>query len=203
MKIFKPFFTKSLITISVFLFATILFSCQQKQQHVDSITQEDINSMKENHLISLSDAVKSYKRYDKDRVKILKDTLEKKYKDPKFKDTRMVWFDIKDVRAYLKYLENNTSEAEGLAFYFAVNSDKGNQKNQQSFFIAPTISNVVNGDTIQSGYTVEKGGRVFLYEKYKSVENNNPQKASFLNLMQDDDGYLFNHGTENPPFPDN
>jgi len=187
---------------------TILLSSCEKTAHDDGITQEDIKSMKENHLITLNEAVKMYKKYDKDRVKFLKDTLKKKYKDPKFKDTRMVWFDIQDIRAYLKYLEQNTSDAEGLAFYFAVNNEGSKQKNQQSFFIAPTVKNVVDGDTIQSGYTYQKGKRVFLNEKYKnygdSTRIQNVQKASFLSSLQpSEDGYLFNSGKENPPFPDN
>ncbi len=207
MKNFKPFFTKISIIVSIFLFATLMFSCEQKHVNKESVAQADIDAMVKEHIINLSDAVKMYKKYSKDRTKILKDTLEKKYKDPKFKDTRMVWFDINDVRAYLAYLEQETSEAEGLAFYFGVNSDKGNQKNQQSFFIAPTISNVVDGDTIQSGYTLVNGERVFLYTKYKdkqeSTSASNVQKASLLNLSVQNEGYLFNRGDDNPPYPNN
>ena len=208
MKNFNSIQSKLFKGMAFLFLIAIAFSCQEKQEpSAHDINQEDIQTMKDNHLIKLNDAVNMYKKYDKDRTKILKDTLKKKYKDPKFKDTRMVWFDIKDVRAYLKYLEENTSDAEGLAFYFAVNSNKGNQKNQQSFFIAPTVSNVVNGDTIQSGYTHYKGKRVFLYEKYKnytdSTREQNVQKGAFFSLTQDDDGYLFNDGRENPPFPNN
>ena len=203
MRIFKPFFTKISIVLSVFLFATLMFSCEQKQEYKESVTEDDIKSMVSDHIIPLGDAVKMYKKYDKDRTKILKDTLEKKYKDPKFKDTRMVWVDIKDMRAYLKYLEDNTEEAEGLAFYFGVNSDKdnGKKKNHQTFFVAPTIKNVIDGDTIQSGYTVENGKKIFLYKEYKSKvdANGNVQKASFFNLTLQDPGYLFNDQTPNPP----
>jgi hypothetical protein len=209
MKITKLKFQKiNLLFIGLISFTILLSSCQKTAHaEADGITQEDIKTMKEKHLITLNEAVKMYKKYDKDRVKFLKDTLKKKYKDPKFKDTRMVWFDIQDIRAYLKYLEQNTSDAEGLAFYFAVNNEGGKQKNQQSFFIAPTVKNVVDGDTIQSGYTYQKGERVFLYEKYKSYGDStriqNVQKASFFNLVQDEDGYLFNEGRDNPPFPEN
>lgn len=205
MKNFKPFLSKIFTLFIVILLIISCSSCEKQQDDSNLVTQEDIEAMKAEHLISLNNAVKSYKKYDKDRVKILKDTLEKKYKDPKFKDTRMVWFDIKDVRAYLKYLEQETADAEGLAFYFSVNSDKasGKKKNHQTFFIAPTISNVVDGDTIQSGYTIDKGQRIFLYTKYKNkraeATDENLQKASFFSLVQNDEGYLFNEGKDSPP----
>jgi hypothetical protein len=209
MKIPKLKFQKiTLLFIGLITFTILISSCEKTaHSDKDGITQEDINTMKKKHLITLNEAVKMYKKYDKDRVKILKDTLKKKYKDAKFKDTRMVWFDIQDIKAYLAYLENNTSDAEGLAFYFTVNNEGSKQKNQQSFFIAPTVKKVVEGETIQSGYTYYKGERVFLSEKYKnygdSTQTKNVQKASFLNFVQNEDGYLFNSGRENPPFPDN
>ncbi len=205
MKNLKPTFEK----LTAFaLLCSLIFGIQACQQtadpDTDRITEEAIEQMKKDHLITLNEAVKDYKKYEKDRAKILKDTLKKKYKDPKFSDTRMVWFDIEDVRAYLAYLDKETSDAEGLAFYFSVDSEGGKNKNHQSFFIAPTISNVVNGDTIQSGYTSVKGKRVFLYEKFKShqdtADSQNVQKGAFFTLKQDDDdGYLYNKGGSNPP----
>lgn len=208
MKNFKSLHSRFYKVMVFFFLLTIAFSCEEKQeQSANQITQEDIEAMKENHLIKLNDAVKMYDKYEKLRIKFFKDSLKSRYGN-NFKDTRMVWFDIKDVRAYLKYLEENTSEAEGLAFYFGVNSGSARQgKNHQSFFIAPTLSNVVNGDTIQSGYTEVNGERVFLYEKYKNYREtsneDNMQKASFFNLTRNGDGYLFNDGSENPPFPNN
>ena len=206
MKNLKPTFEK--LTAFALLFSLIfsIQACQQSAEpETNRITEEAIEQMKKDHLITLNEAVKDYKKYEKDRSKILKDTLKKKYKDPKFSDTRMVWFDIEDVRAYLAYLDKETSDAEGLAFYFSVSSEGGKNKNHQSFFIAPTISNVVNGDTIQSGYTSVDGKRVFLYEKFKAKEEStdslNVQKARLLSLTLDhhDDGYLYNRGDSNPP----
>ncbi|MCA9749242.1 MAG: hypothetical protein KC414_09050, partial [Romboutsia sp.] len=138
---------------------------------------------------------------------ILKDTLKKKYGDD-FNDTRTVWLDMKTIKAYLKYLEENAGEAEGLQFYFSVDPDnKGKQSNHQTFFIAPTIKNVVDGDTIQSGFTVENGKRIFLYEAFKKdmeMNHQNMQKASFFSLMQDDDeGLLLNRGELGPPYGNN
>lgn len=206
MKILKLKFRKiSLLFIGLISFTILMSSCE-KPSHTDtdSITEKDIQAMIENHIIDLKDAVKSYDKYSKQRVKILKDTLKKKY-GADFNDTRNVWFDIKTIKAYIKYIEDNTGEAEGFQFYFSVNPDKsGKQKNHQTFFIAPTISNVIDDDTIQSGYTVKDGKRVFLYEAFKKYESDqiNVQKASFFNALQGE-GYLFNGGKDNPPFPEN
>jgi len=209
MKIFDRFtFKSTFITSIFFLFLTVILynSCAKVDNETDYLTQNDIDSLKKKHIIPLKDAVDMYKKYDKDRVNILKDTLKKKYgKD--FKDTRSVWFDIKTIKAYIKYIEQESDDVEGLQFYFSVNRDKGGskKKNHQTFFVAPTMKNVVNGDTIQSGYTLEKGKIVFLYDEFKkySKSESDVQKASFFSLMQDGDGLLLNRGTANPPEDNN
>ena len=204
MKTTKLKFRKiNLLFIGLITITILMASCEKPDQDdTDGITDKDVQAMRENHIIDLKNAVKTYDKYTKQRVKILKDTLKKKYGSD-FNDTRNVWFDIKTIKAYLKYLEDNASEAEGLQFYFSVNPDNGGkQKNHQTFFVAPTVQNVVNGDTIQSGYTVIDDKRVFIYEAVKSYLEEQPQniqKASFLNLAQDEDGYLFNVGTLGPP----
>lgn len=196
-------------TIALFLIAFTVaitsISCEKSQQeHKNGITQEDIQAMKDNHLIDLNEAVKAYKKYGKDRVKILKDTLKEKYKNKDFRDTRNVWLDLKTIKAYIQYIEDNASDSEGLSFYFSVNADTapGKEKNHQTFFVAPTIQNIIDGDTIQSGFTVKNGKRVFLYEEFKKYMEEtqaNVQKASFFNLVQDDDGYLLNRTGQSPP----
>ena len=192
--------TSIIITL---LIGLIIISCEKPmQKNPDSVSKVDIEYMKKNHIITLKSATKMYNKYTKERVKILKDTLKKKY-GTNFSDTRTVWFDIKTIKAYLKYLENNASEAEGLQFYFSVDlGDKGKQGNHQTFFIAPTVKNVINGDTIQSGYTIENGKKVFLYNAFKKyIERSEAtmQKASFFIMPPDDGGLLLNDGDLNPP----
>jgi len=201
------------IILTFFLFSTVFLynSCEKPIDNTNRITQNDIDLMVKNHIIPLSEAVNMYKKYDKERVKILKDTLEKKYKNPKFNDTRMVWIDIKTMRAYLKHIEDESGKAgidpEGLQFYFGVNSDKdtGKKKNHQTFFVAPTAKNVMNKDTIQSGYTLKNGKQIFLYEAFKkqaSSSESNMQKASFFSLVQQD-GLLLNRNGGTPPGDNN
>ena len=207
MKQLRSVYQKITVILASIFMLLVIISCEEKQKETNSITRVDIESMKENHIIPLKEAVKMYGKYTKDRVKILKDTLKKKYGDD-FNDTRTVWFDMKTIKAYLKYLEENAGEAEGLQFYFSVDPDnKGKQSNHQTFFIAPTIKNVVDGDTIQSGFTVENGKRIFLYEAFKKdmeMNHQNMQKASFFSLMQDDDeGLLLNRGELGPPYGNN
>ncbi len=203
MKNLKINYSKFTPIALVILIISIMISCETSPRQVEDITKADIEIMKENHIITLNEAVKQYDNYSKQRVSILKDTLKKKYKDNNFSDTRTVWFDIQTIKAYIKYIEDNSSEAEGLQFYFGVNPDKiGKKKNHQTFFIAPTVQNIVNGDTIQSGYTVKNGKRIYLYEafkKYANSSNDNVQKASFFSMPPSDDGLLLNDGTDSPP----
>ena len=207
MKQLRSFYQKITVILASIFMLLVIISCEEKQKETNSITRVDIENMKENHIIPLKEAVKMYDKYTKDRVKILKDTLKKKYGDD-FNDTRTVWLDMKTIKAYLKYLEENAGEAEGLQFYFSVDPDnKGKQSNHQTFFIAPTVKNVIDGDTIQSGFTVENGKRIFLYEAFKKdmeMNHQNMQKASFFSLMQDDDeGLLLNRGELGPPYGNN
>lgn len=207
MKQLRSVYQKITVILASIFMLLVIISCEEKQKETNSITRVDIENMKENHIIPLKEAVKMYDKYTKDRVKILKDTLKKKYGDD-FNDTRTVWLDMKTIKAYLKYLEENAGEAEGLQFYFSVDPDnKGKQSNHQTFFIAPTVKNVIDGDTIQSGFTVENGKRIFLYEAFKKdmeMNHQNMQKASFFSLMQDDDeGLLLNRGELGPPYGNN
>lgn len=207
MKQLRSSYQKIAVILASIFMLLVIISCEEKQKETNSITRVDIENMKENHIIPLKEAVKMYDKYTKDRVKILKDTLKKKYGDD-FNDTRTVWLDMKTIKAYLKYLEENAGEAEGLQFYFSVDPDnKGKQSNHQTFFIAPTIKNVIDGDTIQSGFTVENGKRIFLYEAFKKdmeMNHQNMQKASFFSLMQDDDeGLILNEGEPGPPYGNN
>ena len=199
---FFPRTTFTLLAFFMFLGVTLFNACEKPVDRSDGVTQQDIELMKENHIIDLKDAVKAYGKYSKQRVKILKDTLKKKY-GADFRDTRNVWFDIKTIKAYIKYIEDNTSEAEGLQFYFSVNPDNDRkQKNHQTFFIAPSMKNVIDGDTIQSGYTIEGGKIIFLYEAFKKFSESKQtsvQKASFFSTLQEDDGFLLNAGTLGPP----
>ena len=211
MKILKLFYSNFTLVVIAFFIVSVMISCEPNQKQVEDITRADIELMEENHIIPLKEAVKMYDKYSKDRVKILKDTLKKKYGSD-FKDTRMVWLDIKTMKAYLKHVEDESNkmgiDPEGLQFYFAVNSDKdsGKKKNHQTFFVAPTMKNLMNGDSIQSGYTIENGERIFLYEAFKkSIQstNQNIQKAAFFSLMQRSDGLLLNDTTGTPPGSNN
>ncbi len=194
------------------LIALVISSCsmeKDKEQMPNQVTETDIKELRANHIIPLNKAVKQYEKYSKQRADLLKDTLKKKYKNEKFSDTRAVWFDIQTIRAYLAYIDKYAEGAEGFQFYFGVSSDKvkGDAKNHQTFFVAPTVSRVVDGKTIQSGYTVVKGDTIFISDAIKKYElgskGRSVQKASFLNLLQDEDGYLLNAGSLNPPFDDN
>jgi hypothetical protein len=206
----RSIFKSTFITSVFFLFLTVILynSCAKVNNETDYITQSDINSLKKEHIIPLKEAVDMYKKYDKDRVKILKDTLKEKYKNKDFKDTRMVWFDIKTIEAYIKYVKEESNKAgidpEGLQFYFGVNKDKttGKKKNHQTFFVAPTVKNIIDRDTIQSGFTIENGQQIFLYEvfkKYTGESEINVQKASFFSLIDHHDGLILNVGTGTPP----
>lgn len=197
MKIFKL----SKPILFVLALSILIISCENKEE-LQQDDKEAFAKMK-THIIPLKDAVKMYDKYSKERVHILKDTLKKKYGND-FTDTRTVWFDLNTIKQYIKYIEDNSADAEGLQFYFSVDLDvNGKQKNHQTFFIAPTVKNIIGKDTIQSGYTIKDGNRIFLYEAFKDYLNSSEstlQKASFINLMQGDkDGLLFNEGTGSPP----
>jgi len=194
--------------VFLIVMALVISSCSEVKdthEHPNQVTEADIKELRANHIIPLNKAIKQYDKYTKQRCDLLKDTLKKKYRNDKFSDTRTVWFDIQTIRAYLKYIDDNAKDAEGFQFYFGVNSsaDEGDSKNHQTFFVAPTVSNVVDGDTIQSGYTVKNGKRVFIYEAIKKYvaesSEQNVQKASFLTIVQDEGGLLLNEGEPNPP----
>lgn len=203
MKIFNFKTTKlSMTFLSCTLFAFVFFSCQESQKYFE-VNEKDRAKMV-SQIIPLKDAVKAYKDYGKNRVKILKDTLQTKYgKD--FSDSRTVWFDIETLKQYLIYVEEKSKEAgvdpKGIQFYFTVESEKseGKKKNHQNFFIAPTKTN-----DLESGYTLDKDGKVILLneilkEIYETTANRTTEKAGFFTLIDEDEGLLLNEGVPNPP----
>ena len=194
----------STIFLLFIAFALTITSCEKPQKYFEF--DEDARDSMLTHIIPLKDAIDSYKDYGKSRNNILKDTLRKKYKDDKFEDTRMVWFDIETIKQYLIYVEEESKKAgvdpKGIQFYFSVNSEKasGKKKNHQSFFIAPTIAR----DSVQSGYTLDSNGKVILLkDKLKDVyelsPNQRTEKAGFFAIMLEDKGLLLNDGNDTPP----
>jgi len=203
MKILKLKFRK--INIPFFIsiaFALIITSCQKTTKCLE--VDEKAKAEMLEQIIPLKDAVDQYKDYGKNRVKILKDTLKKKYgKD--FSDTRTVWFDLETIKQYILHVEEESEKAgldpKGIQFYFGVESDKasGKKKNHQTFFIAPTKT-----DDLESGYTILDGKVVLLKDKlkerYEDSPNQRTEKASFFAIMlQQEDGLLLNGGKPNPP----
>jgi len=194
----------SKISIPFFIFvafALIITSCQKTTKCLE--VDEKAKAEMLEQIIPLKDAVDQYKDYGKNRVKILKDTLKKKYgKD--FSDSRTVWFDLETIKQYILHIEEESEKVglnpKGLQFYLGVESSKasGKKKNHQTFFIAPTKT-----DDLESGYTILDGKVVLLKDKlkerYESSPNQRAEKASFFAIMLQEDGLLLNGGRPNPP----
>ncbi len=207
MKTFKLKFSKRITFLMCFVFTAFIISCNNSQKP----DQENEEPSKEllSHLIKLDDAVVMYKNYEEQRIAITKDTLQKLYNDNKFEDTRTVWFDLKTIKDYIAFVEKKSAEnhikPDGLKFYFSVypnNKGLGDEKNHQTFFIAPTTKK----DSKQSGYTLVKEGDnekvVYLKDalnKNQTQQNRKVNKASFFTTIVQNDGLLLNRGGGTPP----
>ena len=202
MKTFQTLFSKIFMLSFIALLSMGFTSCEEKADATGQVTQDDIKELKDKHIIPLKEAVKMYDKYSKDRAKILKDTLKKKYGDD-FDITRSVLIDIADMKAYLKYIEDESAKIginpEGLAFYYSVDSEsKGRNKNHQGFFVAPTATDAGR----QSGYTIIDGEKKYIHDaikEYLAGTERNVEKASFLNMIRNGDGLLFNDFERCPP----
>lgn len=216
MKYFKFTIHNFKYSFLLYLAVTTLFiSCNDKKIH----QEVDVEPTKEMlaHIIKTEKAVSMYQNYGKQRVDILKDTLGRLYGDD-FKDTRRVWFDLKTLKNYIAYVEKRSAEndipIEGLQFYFSVYSKdkKGDQKNHQTFFIAPTTKD----QGVQSGYTLEtideKTQPLFLKTilnngRYTPSQTQQMDKAGFFSLNAvrdgDEDDLLYNDGDSSPPMDNN
>lgn len=207
LKFSKPKFKYSLL---LYLTATtLLISCGNEKTQQEVVVEPTKEMLA--HIIKTEAAVNMYQNYGRERIAILKDTLNKLYgKD--FEDTRRVWFDLKTLKNYIAYVEKRSADnnitPEGLEFYFSVypRDKDGNQKNHQTFFIAPTTKD--NG--VQSGYTLETIGEktqpLFLKSilnngRYSPAQSQQMDKASFFSLTPpgDKDDLLYNDGTSSPP----
>lgn len=194
------------ILFSYLAIAMVFISCAEKSSEKSELTPSKEMLA---HIINTETAVNIYQNYEKQRLVILKDTLSKLYGND-FNDTRRVWFNLKDLKSYIAYVEKKSAEnkinPEGLQFYFSVyGDDEGEQKNHQTFFIAPTTKN----EGVQSGYTLEtrdgKTQALFLKsilksKNYSSADSQQMDKASFFSLTAvAEEGLLYNRGGGSPP----
>ncbi len=208
MKNSKFKFLKSLPFLLYFSLLTFLISCHEaKPNDQENLVEENLKVIHDN-IITLGDAEKLYRNYSKMRINIDKDTLQRLY-GSKFEDTRMVWFDLKTIKNYIEYIEKRSAEnkiaPEGLQFYFSVYPDDekkyGDERNHQTFFIAPTTSN----NDVQSGYTLNGEKVIFLKNVLANNEDQTQQKAKvdkasfFSTTLDHDDGLLLNRGGGTPP----
>ncbi len=200
---------KGIAFLLCFIFIVSCNNCQKPDQENKEPSKELLA-----HLIKLDEAVVLYKNYGEQRIAITRDTLQKLYNDNKFKDTRTVWFDLKTIKEYITFIEKKSTEndikPEGLKFYFSVypnNTGLGDEKNHQTFFIAPTTTTKGNS---RSGYTLVQEGDeekvVYLKDVLNHITRQTQQsktvnKASFFNTnsIVAGEGLLLNVGTGSPP----
>lgn len=103
-------------------------------------------------IIPIEQAVEMYDEYTDKRTRIIEPVLRDLYGDPKFRDTRSVWFSMEELREYMAYLceieeENPAKTISGVRIYFAAYPNQTHFQNdsiveypkRQSVFMMPTI----------------------------------------------------------------
>ncbi|MBC8756335.1 hypothetical protein H2O64_16795 [Kordia sp. YSTF-M3] len=92
-------------------------------------------------IISVNDAVTLHENY----VTKLNDTTHGTVNNPEFKETQFVWFSMKKIRDYIKYLDNvekvnpDNPKMSGIRVYFGKYNDHKKYPNQQTVFFTPTV----------------------------------------------------------------
>jgi|GEM_PF-3556070 len=211
MKILNSMKKRIALGLGCLLALSTLFTACSEGNSSSHDTAINVKKLKE-HLITVNQAVDGYKRYTNERISLNRDTLKSLY-GPEFNDTRMVRFDLETIKSYIAYVEKKSAtkgiKPEGLQFYFSVHPNTGDQPNQQTFFIAPTVAN----QGVQAGYTIVKKGDstevIYLNDLIKGkrkMANKNKQmntvnKAAFFNFFQEGelDGTILNMGSGTPP----
>ena len=136
------------IYLLLFLSSLFFISCNLKNEEPDPL---DNKSLKE-HIIPVNNAIIMHNEYNELRTDLLKDTLKEMYSNPDFMDSKFAWFSLKDVKAYLTYIEamqkaNPEEDISGIRIYFAAYPNKkmtegkhNKYPGQQTFFMVPTVS---------------------------------------------------------------
>lgn len=195
---------KKLANLLFISLSVLLISCKEIPK--DHPPAEPTKEMLE-HIIPTGKAIDMHRGYINERIMPFRDTLKGKYGDD-FEDTRKLWLSLPELKNYIAYVEKRSKEQnitpEGLLFYLSISKEDDRQKNQQTFFIAPTIKE----NSSQTGYTLEDiDGKPQVVFLKKIMDNNNDiqqqgdmQRASFsINLQQDEKGLLYNKTTNTPP----
>ncbi|WP_158847563.1 hypothetical protein [Algibacter sp. L1A34] len=146
MKTFNPFL------IIPLLLCTFLFSCGQLKGEKSMENSKSRDVLLQNHLISSAQGKEMFAEFNENRTKIIEGTLQEKYKDNDFEDTKFIWYSLDEIKAYLQYIEsiqkaNPKQDVSGLRIYFAAYPNSKKFKSgksikhpkQQTVFMIPTV----------------------------------------------------------------
>ncbi len=191
-------------TVLTFVLTSLYVSCDSPMLE-EEITDSKRAVKKPNEIISLTQAVDMYTEYSRKRVPYIEEIEETDASGNPFKATRSLFFEYGQLNKYLEYVKQETSKRDikvtGFRFYLAKypeneysNADaRVKYPKRQTFFIAPTTTNTVDGEEFDSGFTLGQNGEILLLEKVlegksKSLGSN----GRFNNLNEAGIANLFN-----------
>ncbi len=134
-------------TLTLLLLIIVIQSCKKKEQHTDNGKKSTYVTPRK--IISVEKGINLFKEYDKNRTQLIEPQLRKLYNDSTFVDTKFVWYSLKEIKEYIKYIDevqkqNPAYNVTGLRLYYGAYSNNNNNTskkhiNQQTFFMVPTI----------------------------------------------------------------
>ncbi len=137
------------------VFTAVFISCQEevKKPRDNHGGHGDFEKHVKQHLIPVDQSIAMFREFESKRAKVVEPILRDIYKDSTFVDTKFVSFSLKEIKAYLKFIEriqeeNPKQTVSGLRFYFAAYPNENTvgiaeravkHPKQQTVFIAPTV----------------------------------------------------------------
>lgn len=192
-----------------FVFLLINVGCQEKTKEDPDQPTEPREVDPPKQLITLDDADSLYVNYSTRRAEnIIRFEMQDQPDGEPFNPTRFVSFDLKVIKDYIAYVEQEAKnagvKADSLRIYLGNYGKRGKDKRRNTVFLLPTA----NTDAGYGGFYIGDDGKAKLIrDKFRSndMEQNDPKsKASLMpnlnsSLFQGEQSLILNFGNSGPP----
>jgi len=179
-------------------------SCTEKSKQPSKKEETKEFAQKPKGIISLNEAKVLCDNYESRRLaSIIKFEESQTESEEKFVPTQFVNFELKTIKAYIKYVEKEAKKAnvkpDSLRIYLGNYGKKGKSPNKNTVFILPTAK--VNGN--HGGFFINSKGKAELIREYwpKGVLKSKASILPFSNttLYQSEHSLILNNGEDGPP----
>lgn len=199
------------IMVSLVIMALLLVDCKgdHNNQNDDNDGPPTVVVDRPNMAIELGEAIALYQNYGTNRVNLIESYEEEQGNVDEFLATRSLTFDFKELKQYIKYIEQeakaSNTNIKGLRVYLGQYDLKNSPyPSSETVFFNPTMK-TESGNEVSFAIKNNNGNPIAIpvgeLQEYFLNRVKTPGKANLILSLQEDDvtSLAGNHGGKRPP----